>query len=56
MTVYKVTAYIATIGYTRAIDRIYFIKATSEKHAENKVRYICKKHGKTAIIRKVIAA
>ena len=53
MTAYKVTTYIATVGYTRVIDRIYFVDAKSAKHAENKVKYICRKYGKTAIVRKV---
>lgn len=55
MKTYKVTTYIATIGYSKVMDRIYFVNATSEKHAENKIKYICKKQGKTAIVRKVDA-
>lgn len=53
MKTYKVTTYIATIGYSKVMDRIYFVDAKNAKHAENKVKYICRKYGKTAIVRKV---
>ena len=56
MTTYKVTTYISTIGYSNVIDRIYFVDAKNAKHAQNKVRYICRKYGKTAIVRDVAEA
>ena len=56
MTIYKVTAYISTIGYSKVINRIYFVDAKNAKHAQNKIRYICRKYNKTAIVRDVAEA
>lgn len=56
MKTYKVEAYISKAGSLRVTEHILFVSAKNEKHAKNKIRYIYRKAGQTAIIKNVKAA
>ena len=50
MNEYKVMGYLITKGNISVLTKVFYVSATCEKHAENKVKYIYKKNNRQRVI------